>query len=243
MSFLKKVYKASGFGMVSDPLRSMAKGQLNGLLGLGGGDPGAKQMAALLGAIGEGKTQTGISTERAVGSTRAAIPLVMRANNKARQGIASQAEFSKRRLAEQMPGMLAGGAMGLVGTGMDSSSLAPLVSRAAQANLSRSYSNIDRSVADQMTSLGVNEGNQVAGLMGQGGQMVMQGQGMQNDLTAQLAQAISNQRFKRKKNLFDLIGAVAPIVGGALGGPAGAMAGSAVANGYGNTGEGDDGGA
>ena len=172
---------------------------------------------------------TEAATQRALATQSRALPLVAKSFDATRANLANAAERAKRKIDPLLNPVIGQNQANAVGLG--ASSLAPMVPQGQRRETARAYQEIDNILAQQFSPLAQQQSVAEASILGNNASLQLQGLHEQNSVTDQLAQAYMRPK-RRKKNLWDLIGAAAPIIGGASSRPVA----------YGNTGEGDDGG-
>jgi len=169
-------------------------------------DPGKQQLAQVLALLGQAKTDTGIGYAKAQAEQRRALPLVNKAYADASANTLKLAENSKRAILANQPARLAGAQMGVDATGYNNSNIGHLASRGIYGDTSRALQQLDDLYAQHLNQIGVQQANDVAGLMsGQAG-LIAQGANAGADITGQMASTIAGVQHVPKKTIWDILG-------------------------------------
>lgn len=223
--------------------KGITKGALTGgtsLLGDafgGGGVP--NNLAQVLGTLGAAQAQSKIGYAKAGAELDAKVPAINKAYKMQGENLRYLADKSHELAAQQGVANRARAQAQVQARGGGASNLSTLAARGVTGDTNRALAQIDQLFGQHFGDLATGQANALASVAGQKANLAAQGTNAQNSLYGAMADAYANQQFVPKKNIWDVLGAAAPIVGtfaglGAGGGAA--AAGAALAGGGGHPG-------
>lgn len=214
MSFLggygKFIKKGAALGFAAGPLG--LSDSLNGLLG-GGDDPGARQLAQILGTLKQAKGESDIGFAKAGAALDEQVPAIKRAYKFQGENLRYLADQTKDRVQQNQTSQIARTNAQVNAAGGGSSNLRPLATRGVVGDTNRALSQIDELFAGHFGDLATGEAGDLSRVAGQKANLIAQGVGSRNSLYGAMADAYGHQQFTPKKNIWDVLGAAAPIIG------------------------------
>lgn len=215
-SSLKFTGKVFGGGYLRDALNPRAD------------NSGAKQLAETLRILREADSRQQIGTQKSVEQQRRILPLLTKAYDTARSATALAGTPARQQVLDreqQTLGMVTGQ---YAGGNMFNSSLHDNAVRSVRGDTDASLNTINAAIGERMAQLSVGEAGAKAGVMSGIGDTFQQGAAASAAILGQQANTVASVVHKKKKDIFDLLGSVAPIIGGLAAGPPGALAASAL---------------
>lgn len=212
--------------------KGVTKGALTGgtsLLGDafgGGGVP--NNLAQILGTLGEAQAQSKIGYAKAGAALDAQVPAVQRAYKMQGENLRYLADQSHQIAQRQGASNQARAQAQVQARGGGASNLATLATRGVTGDTNRALAQIDQLAGQHFGQLAQGEASDLSRIAGQKANLTAQGTNAQTSLYGSMADAYGNIQFQPKKNIWDILGAAAPIIGTFAGGPAGGAAGAAI---------------
>lgn len=181
--------------------------------GLGGGGGPPNSLAQILGTLGEAQAQSKIGYAKAGAQLDAQVPAIQKAYKFQGENLRYLADQSKSLVKEGQTAQIARTNAAVNARGGGSSNIAPLATRGTIGSTQRALDQIDQLYAGHFGNLATGEASDLSRVAGQKANLEAQGVGTQNSLYGAMADAYGHQEFVPKKNIWDILGAAAPIVG------------------------------
>lgn len=203
----KKSFK-KGFGQVTKGALTGGTSLLGdfGVLGGGGSDP---RLGQTLAQLQKAKEASDIGFGQADADLSRQVPAIQKAYKMRGENLRYLADSTKKSVTAGE------GARGIRATAnMDPrSNFTALAARGVRGDTTRALSQIDQTFAGAFGDLATREVSDLSNVAQQRARLKGQQVGSNNELYGGMAQAFANQDFRPKKDLWDIIGAAAPIVG------------------------------
>lgn len=205
MSFGSTLKKSAHFAV--DPLNLSA-----GLFG-GGQDPGQMQLAQILGTLKQAKGESDIGYAKAGAQLDAQVPAIQKAYKMQGENLRYLADKSKALTTQQGASNQARAQAGVNARGGGASNLSTLAARGVTGDTQRALQGIDQLYGQHFGDLATGEAGDLSSIARQKSQLTAQGVNAGNSIYGAMADAYGNQQFTPKKDIWDILGAAAPIVG------------------------------
>jgi hypothetical protein len=208
MSFL------GGYGKAWKTINGAALSGGTSLLGMGGGgDPGAQQLAQILGTLKQAKSESDLGYAKAGAQLDAQVPAIQKAYKMQGENLRYLADKSKENVAAREASQIARTNAAVNAAGGGSSNIRPLATRGVVGDTNAALSRIDELFGQHFGDLATGEASDLSRVASQKANLTAQGVGAGNSLYGAMADAYGHQQFVPKKNLWDVLGGVAPIIG------------------------------
>jgi hypothetical protein len=218
--------------------KGITKGALTGgtsLLGDafgGGGVP--NNLAQILGTLNQAQAESRIGYAKAGAQLDAQVPAIQKAYKMQGENLRYLADKSHGIAQQQGLANQARAQAQVQARGGGASNLATLATRGVTGDTNRALAQIDELAGQHFGDLARGEAGALSSIAGQKANLTAQGTNAQTSLYGSMADAYGNQQFVPKKNIWDVLGAAAPIVGtfAGLGGGGGGSSGGAPQTSY-----------
>lgn len=194
-----------------NPLHNLK--EIGGALGLGGKDPGAAQLAQILGTLKKAKGESDIGFAKAGAQLDAQVPAIKKAYKFQGENLRYLADQTKKSVTDREGSQIARVNAAVNARGGGSSNLRSLETRGVVGSTNRALDQIDELFGQHFGDLATGEASDLSRVASQKANLTAQGVGAGNSLYGAMADAYGHQEFQPKKNLWDVLGAAAPIVG------------------------------